>query len=170
MTTTFKDAVTITGLLKATAGIEFSQGIENADVGAAAGIVASKLQHQHSIHYSQADGTAVAAAIVPIYTCRGSTATIVAIEVACIDSPSGGDLKFTVDLQQFAAGDALATRLTGVIDYVNATPDGTVLAGTIDTASLVDGDSLAIVVAVAGSTGTQGEGVVVTVTVREDAD
>jgi len=162
----------VNGSLKVVGAINFVAGVDNADVASSAGILATKLQHQHIIPYSQADGSAVAAAIVPIYTCRGATGTVVAFQVACVDSPSGGgDLKFTVDLKIFDADTpAPASILTGVVDYVNDTADGVVLAGTIDSASLVVGDSLMVVVAVSGSTGTQGQGLIVSTTVREDAE
>ena len=169
--TKFPENVLINGTLTVSGALSLTTGITNSDVGATAAIAATKLQHQHHISYHQVDGSAVVAAIAPVYTCRGATATVVGFEVACIDAPSGGDLKFTVDLYKFDADTPTpATILTGVVDYVNATPDGTVLAGTIDTAALVVGDSVAVIVAVAGSTGTQGQGMVATITVREDAE
>lgn len=145
--------------------------ISNAAVASNAAIAATKLVHQHAIHYQQADGSAIVAAIVPIHTVRGITAEIIDVEVVCVDSPSGGDLKFTVDLLKADAGTPTpASVLSAVIDYVNATPDCTVLAGTITDEDLVDGDTLLVQVAVSGSTGTQGQGLIVTVTLREDAE
>ena len=128
-----------------------------------------KLQHQHQLSYSQADGTDVAAAIVPVYVVRGTTATILSIDVVCLDAPSGGDKTFTVDLKKSNVGSpSPATVLSAAVTYPNATPDCTVRPGTISSASLVDGDTLVIAVAVSGSTGTQGQGLVVTVTLKED--
>jgi len=145
--------------------------VDDAAVKAAAGLSASKLQHQHCLTYSQADGSDVAAAIVPIYTVRGTSATIVAVEVVCVDAPSGGDKAFSVDLQKADEGTPTpATVLTGTIAYSQTQNDCEVEPGTIDSAGLVQGDTLLAVVAVSGSTGTQGQGLVVTVTVREDAD
>jgi len=145
--------------------------IGNAAIKAAAGIEATKLEHQYSLNYRQDDGAAVVAAIVPLTTIRGVAAEVVDIEVVCIDAPSGGDLTFTVDLgKSNAAIPAPATILTTPRTYPNATPDATVLVGSIDTAALAAGDTLVLTVAVSGSTGTQGQGLVVTVTVREDAE
>jgi hypothetical protein len=145
--------------------------VTNAMVNASAAIAATKLQHQHVVNYSQADGTAVAAAIVPVWVCRGATATVVAVQVVCVDAPSGGDLTFTVDIHKGAVGTADgATILTGDRTYPNATADGTMLAGTISSGAMVAGDYLIVIVAVSGSTGTQGQGLVVTITVREDAE
>jgi hypothetical protein len=143
--------------------------IVDAAVSAAAAIAATKMQHQHALNYSQADGSAVAAAIVPIHIVRGSTATIVDIEVSCVDAPSGGDLAFSVDLKKANEGTPTpATVLSAPIAYSSTQSDCEVETGTISSASLVDGDTLLVVVAVSGSTGTQGQGLVVTVTLRED--
>ena len=108
------------------------------------------------------------AAIVPIHTVRGATATILAIEVACVDSPSGGDKAFTVDLKK-ADQDVPtpATVLSGVINYSSTQADCEVETGTISSSSLVAGDSLLAVIAVSGSTGVQGQGLIVTVWVDE---
>ena len=140
-------------------------------VAASAGLEATKLQHQHVIGYSQADGSDVVDAIVPVYTCRGVTATIIEVEVSCLDAPSGGDKKFTVDLKKANAGSPTpATVLSAVVDYSATRNDCEVVAGIIVSAALVVGDTIVVVVAVSGSTGTQGQGLIVTVTVREDAE
>ncbi len=137
----------------------------------AAGIEASKLEHQHAIEYNQPDGSDVVAAIVPVHIVRGSTAEIIDIEVVCIDAPSGGDLAFTVDLKKANAGSpAPATVLSSVISYSSTQSDCEVEAGVVADADLADGDTLLVVVAVSGSTGVQGQGLIVTVNVREDAD
>lgn len=149
--------------------------VSNSHVAAAAGIVATKLEHQHSLTYKQDDGTDIAAAIAGLWTCRGATATIVAIQVVCIDAPSGGDKHFTVDLKKCNEGSpAPATVLTAVIDsdtYGGAgeATDAEVGVGAIASAALVAEDTLVIDIALLGSTGTQGQGLIVTVTVREDA-
>lgn len=144
-------------------------GIGNAKIASDAAIAATKLIHQVPIHYSQADGSDVVAAIVPVHTVYGTTGTIVGVEAVCVDAPSGGDKKFTVDLKKCNAGSPTpATVLTGVIDYVNGTNDCTVLAGSISSASLADGDTLVVEIAVSGSTGSQGQGLIVTVTIQED--
>ncbi|MDK1103988.1 MAG: hypothetical protein QGD93_10300 [Actinomycetota bacterium] len=145
--------------------------IVDAAVGASAAISATKMQHQHSMHYGQVDGGAVAVAISPIYTCRGATATIVAVQVVCVDAPDGGDLAFSVDLKKYDEDTpAPATVLSAPISYSSTQSDGEVEAGTVSSPSLVAGDSLLVVVAVSGSSGTQGQGLGVTVTIREDAE
>ena len=145
--------------------------VQASDVAAAAGIEATKLEHQHAIHYWQADGTAIAAAIVPVHTVRGTTATIIGIDVVCVDAPSGGDLAFSVDLLVAdVVAPTPATVLSAPVAYSETQTDCEVESGTIASATLADGDTLLVQVAVTGSTGTQGQGLIVTVTVREDAD
>jgi hypothetical protein len=130
-------------------------------------ITAAKLQHQHKLIYFQADGTDAAAAIVPLYIARG-TGTLDAVEVACIDAPSGGDKKFTVDVWKSTTGTPSPTSmLSAAVDYANGTADATVLTGTITTTAIADADVLGVTVAVSGSTGAQGQGVAVTLTIRE---
>ena len=138
---------------------------------AGAAIVATTMQHQHAINYHQADGSAVVAAIVPVHVVRGVAGTIVAIQISCVDAPSGGNLAFSVDLKKANVGSpAPATVLNAVIDYSATQTDAEVEVGTIDTAAVAAGDTLFAVVAVSGATGTQGQGLAVTVTLREDAD
>ncbi len=160
------DGATIVGSFSVPPGV-----ILDTHIAASAGLSASKLQHQHALHYAQADGSDVVSVIVPVYLCRGVTATIIDIEVSCIDSPSGGDKKFTVDLKIADEGTpAPATVLSAVIDYANGTGDCEVLVGTISSVGLVAGDMLILEITVSGSTGAQGQGVVVSVNVREDAE
>lgn len=143
----------------------------NASITAAAGVSASKLEHQHFIPYAQADGSDIVGATVPIYTCRGVTATIVAVQVVCVDAPDGGDKAFTVDIHKYDEGTPTpATVLSAPIAYSSTQNDGEVESGTITGASLVVGDSLLAIIAVSGSTGTQGQGLGVNVTIREDAE
>src|SRR5574343_1878036 len=168
---TIPNDVLIQGTLVASTLVPSSGCISNVNIAANAAIAATKQQHQYPISYWQADGTDVAAAIVPIYIVRGATATVAEVEAQCVDSPAGGDKKFTVDLQKANAGTpSPATLLSAVIDYTNGTADCTVKTGTVASPTLAAGDMLLVVVAVSGSTGTQGQGLVVTVTLREDAE
>jgi len=128
-----------------------------------------KTVHRHVIHYSQADGTDVAAAIVPIHT-AAVAGVVSAVQVVCLDCPQGGDKHFTADLKLCNAGTpAPASILTAPVDCAAATPDATVIEGVVDEEAVAAGDTLVVVIAVAGSTGNQGQGLVVTVTVDEDA-
>lgn len=169
--------VMVRGTLTATSGLSMPDGtVTNAKVNAAAAIAATKLQHQHAISYYQADGSAIVAAIVPVHIVYGATATVVAFEIVCVDAPSGGDLHFTVDLLKANEGTPTpATILSAVIDSDTAGAGAAELAdcevgvGTLASPTLADGDTLIIQTAVAGSTGTQGQGLICIITLQEDA-
>lgn len=142
--------------------------VSNDGVAGDADMRATKMRHQFPVPYSQADGSAIVAATVPIHTVYGSTAEIVAIDVACVDAPSGGDLAFSVDLQKAdVVTPAPATVLSAPIAYSSTQTDMEVEPGVVTSSALTDGDSLLVVVAVSGSTGTQGQGLIVTVWLRE---
>ena len=143
----------------------------NDDIEDATGIDSDKLEHRHGLNYKQDDGSDVVAAIVPIYLVKGATATIKSIQVASVDAPEGGDKAFTVDLKKANEGTPTpASVLSSVITIDSTVSDCEVKAGTISSASLVAGDTLLAVIAVSGSTGNQGQGVIVTVTIDEDAN
>ena len=128
-------------------------------------------QQQKTIKYHQADGSDIVAAIVPVHIVRGLTGTIEAVDVACVDAPSGGDKEFSVDVLIANAGSpSPASILSAVIEYSASQSDCEVEAGTISSAAVSVGDVILVQVAVSGSTGTQGQGLVVTITIREDAD
>ena len=91
--------------------------IQASDISGAAGIEATKLEHQHAIVFSESSATTVAAQTVPIYTVAGVSGTIVGIDVACVTAPTGGDLAFSVDLQKANVSTAAATVLSAPIAY-----------------------------------------------------
>jgi len=139
--------------------------IDNDAIASGDPIDADKLSNRHAQSYFQADGSDVAAAIVPIAVIRGTTGTLKSIEVSCVDAPSGGDKAFTVDL--LVADETTPTPasvLSAPVSYSSTQSDCEVEAGTITSADLEVGDTLLVQVAVSGSTGTQGQGLVVTVT------
>ena len=145
--------------------------VGDTEIAAAAGIQAMKLQHQHALQYNQADGAAIVAAIMPIHVVRGVAATIVAVQVSCVDAPSGGTIGFNVDLKKANVGTpAPASVLNAMISYSATQTDCEVEVGVVDLPTLAAGDTLLVVVAIDAGTGTQGEGLIVTVTLREDAD
>ena len=101
----------------------------------------------------------------------GRLPTVVAVDVVCVDAPSGGDKAFTVDVLKANEGTPTpATILSGTVSYSSTQSDCDVEPGTISSASLADGDTLLVQVALSGSTSTQGQGLVVTITLREDAE
>jgi len=145
--------------------------IDNDALAAAAAIATSKQKHRHPVRYAQPDGTDIAAEPgVPVHIVRGTTATLVAVEVVCLDSNEGGDKGFTVDVRKCnAASPTPATVMTSVITFAaGVVADCEIAAGTIATAAFVDGDTAVIVIAVSGTTGNQGQGLAVILWFDED--
>lgn len=142
--------------------------ISDSHVAAGAAISSTKLEHRRAVQYWQAGGSDIVAASVPIHTVFGATATLVAVEVVAVTAPTGGDKAFSVDLKKGSQASAFASVLTGAIAVNNTHADRQVVAGTLASTALADGDTLQVVVAVSGSTGSQGQGLLVTVTYDED--
>lgn len=140
--------------------------VSNQEVAAGADIAASKLVHRHVLGYHQADGSAVAAADVPLHVVRGTTGSIIALEAA-IATAAAGDAEVTIDLQRSTGGGAFATVLTEPITLTSETAVRTAVAATIDSDTLVDGDVLLLAIAVDAGTGDLPEGLVVTATLDE---
>jgi hypothetical protein len=143
--------------------------VSNGGIAAAAGIDASKLEHQHAIHYNQAGATNVAAETRLVHTVRGATGTTVAVE-AVLETVPDGDRTVTVDVQKGSAGSEFATILDAVITLDNTPADLEIKSGTISDEDLAHGDTLKVVIAISGSSGSQPQGLSVTITTREDAD
>lgn len=141
--------------------------IANEAIKALAGIEATKVVHQHAIKYVQPGGVNVAAATVPLHTFR-SSAEIVAAEVVPIVAPNGGDSAYTVDVQKGNQSTPFASVLGAPIGVGDAQADREVVTGSVTTTAAADGDTLQAVVAVSGTTGTQGQGFILTVWVREN--
>lgn len=143
------------------------EGITDDAVAPLANIGAAKLVHQHAVKYAQPNGTNVVAADVLIHTFK-SAAEIVHVEVVPTTPPAGGDLAYTVDVQKGNASTAFASILSAVITVDPADPARTPIPGIITTDDAADGDTLRVVVALTGTTGTQGQGFLLSVWVREE--
>lgn len=143
--------------------------VSDAAVGAGADIQDGKMRHRFTRQYAQAPGANIAAATLNLHIVRGLTGTLLAVEAALTGVAPTTDRTASVDLQRGNAGGAFATMLSATIDFANGDALRTVKAGAIPSPALADGDILRVVVTVAGSTGTQPQGLVVTVTVMEKA-
>lgn len=145
------------------------QGIvDNGSMKANAAIVHTKIQHRPIVPYSQASGTDVVAETRVVHIAHENE-TVLNVNIFITTAPTGGDKAFTVDVKKSTAGGAFATILTGVYTVNSSKADRTTYAGTLSgTPTLVAGDALEVVVAVSGSTGSQGQGVHVNVVVSEN--
>ncbi len=136
--------------------------VTDAKVAAAAGIAATKLEHQHRKTFAQSNTTAAAETRV-VHVVHGATGEIVAFEAGSIAACTG-NATITVDLKK--NGTSILDAAI-VLDSTNTAR--VVEAATIDTAGLVDGDVLEVVVAVDAGTGALGTGLFAEVVVHEDA-
>jgi hypothetical protein len=141
--------------------------VSNATIAGAAGIEATKVVHQFPLYVQQAPGTAVVSATTLIHIAR-AVGTVVSIEAITTTPTTGGDRTVSIDLQKSTGGGSFATILSAPISLTNATTARTVVSATISNPSLVDGDLLQVVVTVAGAAGSQAQGLLVTVTLREE--
>lgn len=137
------------------------ESLKNADVSTTAGIVASKLKHQHVVSKDQI-GTAVDATI-PLHIALGATCTVVEVAVsnivACI-----GDSTVTIDIKKNGTTilDSVIT-LDSTLPAANGNKRGTIIVP----AGLVDNNYTAVITATVG-TGTLATGINVTVVFDED--
>lgn len=131
--------------------------------------LAEYVEHEHKLQYSTAtDATTVAAVTKTLGTIH-YTGEVVEVSVFPVTAPTGGDLAFTVDIKKSTGAGAFATILTGVVTVNSSSTSRTVQFATLSgTPALVRGDALQVVIAVSGSTGTQGAGVDVTIRIREN--
>lgn len=138
-------------------------GVSNDEINAGASIDSSKLKQRPDMSYAQADGSDVVSETILTRVCRAA-GTLVAIEARVTTAPTGGDKQFTVDIQKASDGSgSWSTLLTGVITFASGDSGNTKKAGTaIGTPTTAAGDALRIVVTASGSTGSQGQGLVVT--------
>lgn len=140
--------------------------VGNAEVKASAAIDATKLIHQIPLDYQQAPGSNIAAATLDRHIALAA-GNIVAIRAAITGVAAGGDREAIVDLQKSTGGGAFATVLTAPITLDDTAVLRTAIAGVISSANYVAGDILRFVITVAGASGTQPQGLVVTVWLRE---
>jgi len=120
---------------------------------------AAKGIHHFGKEHRQLGGADVAAKtdLIHIASYAGS---VVAFKVVTITAPTGGDKAFTVDLKKSTGGGAVATILSAVVTVNSTSTSLVVQSGTISSADYVAGDIFEVVVAVSGSTGSQGQGVI----------
>ena len=160
----FPGVVTMTGTATLPDGT-----LTNAKVHASAAIAHTKLEHRYQARTVQGSTGAVVAKTEMIYyayrplTVLGGSATVDTI------ADSTG-LTVTVDVQKSTVGSTYSTILSAALVFNSTnstarTPRAFSLSGT---PTMLQGDVLRTTVAVAGSTGTQALGLLLTLNVVED--
>jgi len=132
-----------------------------------ANISASKLIHRHAIQYNQLDGTNVIAQSEVVHYTRAA-GNLASVEVFPTTGPSGGTVKYTVDVEKSVAGGAFVTVLTSPVDVVNGSTDRVKLDGAIAAAALLDDTAIRVVVAIQAGSGAQGQGLGVILNIDEN--
>lgn len=129
---------------------------------------AEYVEHEHKMQYSTATDATTVAAVTKTLGAVHYAGQVVEVSVTPITAPTGGDLAYTVDIKRSTGAGAFASILTGVLTIdsssVSRTAEYCTLSGT---PTLARGDLLQVVIAVSGSTGTQGAGVDVSIRIRE---
>lgn len=146
-----------------------ASSVSNNAIEALAGIEATKIVHQFPLRYSQPTGTAIVAFIDHIHIARAS-GTIVAIEAAITGTVTAGDYTATIDLKKSTSGGAFASVLSATIVLDSGNTTRVLEAGTINSSSYIDGDILQLTGAVAGASGSQSQGLCITVWLRENPE
>jgi hypothetical protein len=142
-------------------------------VAAGAGVQAAKLIHQEPREYAQSpgaagSGTAIVADTKDIYVARNA-GQVVGVQAAITGALPSGNYTVNVDLQRSTGGGAFASILSATIAFSSSSTLRSAVAGVLAVSpqSYNAGDILRVVVTVAGSSGAQGQGLVVTIYIQE---
>lgn len=141
-----------------------ANSVSNTNVAAAAGIEATKLQHQHQQLVAQAHGTAATTERRVIHVVKGVSGSVVnfraGVVVACVGAA-------TISIRLKKNGSNIDTAAT-VLDNANAAFAIEAAAGFSST-TLAAGDVLEVDITATAGGGTLGQGLFCELTVREDA-
>lgn len=171
----FDDATVFTNTVHFSSSVRFAGGmalpdnvVGNAQVLDLTDIAATKLQHRNHINYAQVGGADVVDATVIVHLVR-ATGVVRSIRVRPGTVPTGGDKTVSVDVQKAGNGsNSWTSLLSSPISFSSSDTDHTLKAGTLIGSPVVAAnDAIRIVVDAAGSTGTQGQGLVVDIAIDE---
>lgn len=135
-------------------------------------LAANKQVHRFDLAYGQLDGTNVVSETKLLRIARGA-GELKSVEVRPTTAPTGGDLQYTVDIQKAAdASSTWTSMLSSVITLDSTSVDDSLQAGSLKTngdEDTADGNAIRAVVTTSGSTGSQGQGFVVTCEYEEQS-
>lgn len=136
--------------------------IINDDVSGSAAIAATKLVQQHMLTYAQESATAAADEARVMHGVYGATGTIIAFEIGSVVANIGNSV---VDVDLLLNG---TTVFTTVPQLSSSETAYGMVAGTLVTTGIVDGDILEVSINGTIGSGTLAKGVFVNLTLRED--
>lgn len=131
-------------------------------------LAAAKAVQRHTSRHVQAPGAAVVTQTQLLHLARGD-GELLGVTIRPLTAPIGGDKQYTIDLQRAADGSGTWASLLNapyVVDRTRADDTNLAAALAVDP-SYVAGDALRLVVTASGSTGTQGDGLLVQVDLEE---
>lgn len=161
----------VTGTLRPAAIDIPANSVDDVDIKSGANVAATKLEHQYDLKYTQDAGAAVVSATRNLHIVRGATGSVISVEAMVDTAPTGADRTITIDVQKGNQSTAFATLLAATLVINNTTAAREVkTASLVASPTLADGDTVRVVVTVAGAAGAQGQGLNVTIMVREKAD
>lgn len=142
-------------------------GWTDADIAADAKIAGSKIVTRRSIDIElAATGANIAAITKLLHGVWTASATIVMAK-AFITGAATGDRTANVDIQKSTGGGAFATIMSSTIAIDSGTVVRTAVAGAFSNLALVKDDLLQAVVTIGGTTGTQPQGLLLSLTYDE---
>lgn len=142
----------------------FVNGLGNASLASDADVISSKVRHRIRLPLTQT-GNAVATTEYKFYALRAGV--ISSIRAMLNETIPSGDRTAVVDLQLGNASSAFATCLSATITLNSSSALRTAQSGTITTTSYSAGDILKIVVTLGGSTGTNPQGLFVSIELED---
>lgn len=131
-------------------------------------LASEKVVHRVDLEYSQVNGTSVVSETKLLRLCRAS-GTVLGVKVRPTTAPTGGDKQFTVDIQKASDASGSWTSLLNAVVTVNSSSaDNTLQTATLAaTPTTAANQAIRVVITASGSTGTQGQGVLVQVWYEE---
>jgi hypothetical protein len=129
----------------------------------------SKTIHRHAVRQLQADGADVASQTTLAFLARAAC-TIIGAQIRLSTAPTGGNKQFTVDVKKASSGSvSFSSILSAAVTIDNTRTNGQVITATLSgTPTLAAGDAVQVVITASGSTGSQGQGVLVQIAIDEN--
>jgi hypothetical protein len=139
-----------------------SGSVTAANIAAAAGVEATKLEHQHREIYRQESDTTVVSEDRVVHVVKGTTGNLKTFRAGSVVANAGA-ATITVDLHKNGS-----TILTAPISLDNGDSAYDLVAGVISSEPVVADDVLEVVVVATAGGGTIGKGVFASLDVHED--
>lgn len=160
----------VTGTLSAASLLINNNSVTNEKIPQGAGIEATKLIHQFPLVVELFGPSTTVAAVSRVIHIARSTGVIVSMDAIVQTKATGADRTVSVDLKKGNSAGAYATVLSAPASFTDGSTNRAPVSGTLLDDDYVDGDSLELVVTVAGAAGNQAIGLTVTVWLRENPD